>query len=113
MVGNDEVRTENRDVLRTGIERVDDPRREAQTNFVPLDLIDFLEIGDVADATVRDEYMIVDHTCHGQPAVDVLEEVRQSSGMPFVFMEDFLHKSVPRRRDELVQPERLHGLFSL
>jgi hypothetical protein len=44
-----------------------------RTNFVSFDLIDFVQISDIADTTMRDKDVVVNQTGNGHPAVDVLE----------------------------------------
>ena len=104
--GKEEIRTENRHVLNmhhfewVHVEDVVPIR----TNFISLDLIDLVQVGDIADATVSDKDVIVDQTGNGQPRVDVFDQMGQSSGMRFVFVQNLSRKAISKRQSASTFP---------
>lgn len=47
---------------------------------------------------MSDEDVIVDQTSHGQPRVDVFDQMGQSSGIRFVFVQNLSRKAISKRQ---------------
>lgn len=70
------------------------------THFVPFDFLDFRQIGDVTDAAVRDEDVLVDQTGDRQPTVDVFDQMGQAIGVGFVLLHQFSHETVSKNHTD-------------